>query len=79
MDINTNTHNSTSTMTLGDSSEHKDDMMPNEPIPIDTDMPAYPRLFLMPDEPILIDTDMPDHSELSLMLDKTIPIDMVYA
>ena len=66
----------TSTMTLGNSSEHKDDMMLNESISIDTDMPAHLRLSLMPDEPILIDTDMPDYSELSLMPDEPILIDI---
>jgi len=75
MDINTNTRNGTSTMTPGDSSEHEDDMTPNEPIPIDTDMPTHPGLSLTPDEPILIDMDMPDHSELSPTPDEPIPID----
>jgi hypothetical protein len=75
MDIDTNTRNGTSTVTPGDSSEHEDDTTPNEPIPIDTDMPSYSGLSPMLDESILIDTDMPDHTELSPTPDEPIPID----
>jgi len=58
-----NTRNSTSTVTPGDSSEHEDDTTLNEPIPMDTDMPAHPGLSPMLDE------HMPDHPGHSPMLE----------
>jgi len=63
MDIDTNSRNGTSTMTPGDSLEYEDDTTPNEPIPMDTDMPAHPGL-----SPTL-DEYMPDHPGHSPMLE----------
>lgn len=67
MDIDMNTRNGTSIVTMGDSSGH--DTRPNAPIPIDMAMPDYPEFSPTPGEPISTDMGMPDHPGLSPTLE----------